>query len=112
MKNFLKAMPCLSKAGVGTDGGSGICFSGAFDIEFEAYPRYGYSPQEILRMAALGNMEILKKDDQLGSITEGKLADMVLIKENPFENIMTLTSPRIVFKEGRCYINHELSDSK
>jgi imidazolonepropionase-like amidohydrolase len=103
--NFKKAGV---KVGVGTDGGSGVCFSGAFDIEFEAYLRYGYSPKEILRMATLGNMEILKKDDQLGSITEGKLADMVLIKEDPFENIMTLTSPLSVFKEGRCYINNEI----
>jgi imidazolonepropionase-like amidohydrolase len=105
--NFKKAGV---KVGVGTDGGSGICFSGAFDIEFEAYHRYGYSAKEILRMATLGNMEILKADDQLGSINEGKLADMVLIKENPFENIMTLTSPLHVFKEGRSYINHEQFD--
>jgi imidazolonepropionase-like amidohydrolase len=52
-------------------------------------------------------MEILKKDDQFGSITEGKLADMVLIKENPFDNVMSMTSPVRVFKEGRCYINNE-----
>jgi imidazolonepropionase-like amidohydrolase len=58
-------------------------------------------------MVTLGNMEILKRDDQLGSITEGKLADMVLIKENPFENIMSMTSPIKVFKEGRCYIDTE-----
>ena len=59
-------------------------------------------------MVTLGNMEILKKDDQLGSSTEGKLADMVLIKENPFDNIMSMTSPVRVFKEGRCYINNEV----
>jgi imidazolonepropionase-like amidohydrolase len=97
-----------TKVGVGTDGGTGTCFTGAFEIEFESFLRYGYSPKEIVRMVTLGNMEILKKDDQLGSITKGKLADMVLIKDNPFDNVMSMTSPVRVFKEGRCYINNEI----
>jgi len=101
-ENFRKAG---AKVGVGTDGGTGTCFAGAFEIEFESFLRYGYSPKEIVRMVTLGNMEILKINDQLGSIIEGKLADMVLIRENPFENIMSMTSPIKVFKEGRCYIN-------
>ncbi|MFC1852379.1 amidohydrolase family protein [candidate division CSSED10-310 bacterium] len=92
------------KVGVGTDGGTGTCFAGAFDIEFEGLLRYGYSPKEIVRMVTLGNMEILKTDNQLGSITEGKLADMVIIQENPFDNILAMT-PIKVFKAGRCYID-------
>jgi len=96
-----------TKIGVGTDGGTGICFSGAFEIEFESFLRYGYSPREIVRMATLGNMEILKMDDQMGSITEGKLADMLLIKDNPFEDVMSMASPVKVFKEGRCFIDKE-----
>ena len=103
--NFRKAGV---KVGVGTDGGTGTCFAGAFEIEFESLLRYGYSPKEIVRMVTLTNMEILKTDDQLGSITEGKLADMVLIEDNPFENIMSMASPIKVFKEGRCYINTEI----
>ena len=101
-KNFRESG---TKVGVGTDGGTGTCFGGAFEIEFESFLRYGYSPKEIVRMVTLGNMEILKTDDQLGSITEEKLADMVLIRENPYENIMSMASPIMVFKEGRCYIN-------
>jgi len=34
-----------------TDGGTGICFSGDLDIKFEFYIRYGFSPNEIVRMA-------------------------------------------------------------
>jgi imidazolonepropionase-like amidohydrolase len=55
-------------------------------------------------MATLGNMEILKKDQELGSISEGKIADMLIINENPFENVMSMTAPLKVFKEGRCYV--------
>jgi imidazolonepropionase-like amidohydrolase len=105
-RNFQKSG---TKVGVGTDGGTGVCFAGAVDIEFEAYLRYGYSPKEILRMATLGNMEILKKSDELGSIGEGKLADMLLIKENPFQNIIAATLPGKVFKEGRCYVDNDIA---
>ncbi len=104
-KNFRKTG---TRVGVGTDGGTGICFAGALEIEFELYLRYGYSTKEIVRMATLGNMEIMKMDNQLGSISEDKLADMLLIKNNPFENIMSMTSPVQVFKEGRCYIDNEV----
>ena len=107
-ENFRKAG---TRVGVGTDGGTGTCFAGALDIEFESYLHYGYSPKEIIRMATLGNMEIIGKDRQMGSITEGKLADMLLIKENPFENIMSATAPIKVFKEGRCYIDTGLGSN-
>jgi imidazolonepropionase-like amidohydrolase len=107
----LKSMNSFREAGVtvgiGTDGGTGTSFAGAFEVEFISLLRYGYSPGEILRMVTLGNMEIVKMADTLGSITEGKLADMVLVEENPLENIMTMTSPVKVFKEGRCYIDNE-----
>ena len=102
MKNFRKAG---TKIGVGTDGGNGITFPGSLDIEFESFLRYGYSSPEILRMATLGNMEIIKMDESLGSIAEGKMADMLLVRENPLDNIMAMTSPASVFKEGYCYIN-------
>jgi len=59
-------------------------------------------------MVTIGNMEIMKIDDQLGSIAEGKLADMILIKDNPFENVMSMSCPITVFKEGRCYIRNQL----
>jgi imidazolonepropionase-like amidohydrolase len=108
-KSFENFRKSGTKVGVGTDGGTGVCFAGAIDIEFEAFLRYGYSPKEILRMATLGNMEILKKADELGSISEGKLADMLLIKVNPFEDVIAATSPTKVFKEGRCFIDNELS---
>jgi imidazolonepropionase-like amidohydrolase len=55
-------------------------------------------------MAILGNMEIMKTDDQLGSIRVGKLADMVIVEQNPLEDIMSATSPVKVFEEERCYI--------
>lgn len=91
------------KIGIGTDGGTQITFPGCLEIEFEALKRYGYSDKEILKMATLGNMEILKLDKKLGSLEVGKYADMILIKGNPLHNINATQDVRKVFKDGRLY---------
>ncbi|MBL7162999.1 MAG: amidohydrolase family protein [Anaerolineales bacterium] len=89
------------RVGVGTDGGTGITFCGFLENEFEALHRYGYSKAQVLRMATLGNMEILGLEDNLGSLEEGKYADMVLLDDNPFEDLIACKKVRMVFKDGR-----------
>jgi imidazolonepropionase-like amidohydrolase len=90
-----------TKVGVGTDGGTGITFIGHLEIEFEALHRYGYSASEVLRMATLGNMEIVRKNNELGSIEKGKYADLVLLTKNPLEDINAIQNVSMVFKDGR-----------
>jgi imidazolonepropionase-like amidohydrolase len=90
-----------TKVGVGTDGGTGITFTGHLEIEFEALHRYGYAVPEVLRMATLGNMEVVSKDDELGSIEKGKYADLVLLAKNPLEEIKAIQNVVMVFKDGR-----------
>ncbi|NIW96272.1 MAG: amidohydrolase family protein [Phycisphaerae bacterium] len=52
-------------------------------------------------MATLGNMEIMRKDDELGSIEKGKYADLVLLAKNPLEDIKAIQNVLMVFKDGR-----------
>lgn len=100
LKNFrMKGV----KVGVGTDGGTGITFVGNLQIEFEAFHHFGYSPAEVLRMATLGNMEILHLDEKLGSIDKEKFADMVIVKDNPLNSIKAISNVCMVFKDGRLY---------
>ena len=106
-KSFENFKTAKTKVGMGTDGGTGITFSGSFEIEFEGYKRYGYSPAEILRKATLENMEILGLDHELGSLESGKYADMVLLGKNPLEDITAIHDIKKVFKDGRCYIDNE-----
>jgi imidazolonepropionase-like amidohydrolase len=87
--------------GVGTDGGTGITFCGHLDTELAALHRYGYSNAEVLRMATLGNMEIVGHADRLGSIEPGKLADMILLKDNPLDHLDALGTVAVVIKGGR-----------
>jgi imidazolonepropionase-like amidohydrolase len=89
------------KIGVGTDGGTGLTFAGQLDVEIEALSHFGFSPAEILRMATLGNMEILKLDADFGSIAPGKYADLVLVDGNPLTDARNLLAIEQVFKGGR-----------
>ncbi|NNF68210.1 MAG: amidohydrolase family protein, partial [Acidimicrobiia bacterium] len=89
------------KVGVGTDGGTGITFCGHLETELVALRRYGYSNAEVLRMATLGNMEIVGWADLLGSLDVGKLADMVLLRANPLDGVEAIGTVDAVFKGGR-----------
>jgi imidazolonepropionase-like amidohydrolase len=89
------------RIGVGTDGGTGITFAGQLEVEIEALRHFGFSPAEILRMATLGNMEILHQDDAFGSIDIGKHADFVVLADNPLHDARHLFSVREVYKDGQ-----------
>ena len=88
------------KIGIGTDGGTGITFTGNLIVEFEAFHHFGFSPAEILRMATLGNMEILHMEKDLGSIDIGKFADFVILESNPLNSIHAISKIDCVIKNG------------
>ena len=46
---------------------------------------------------------IIGIDQDLGSIEEGKLADLVVLKENPLEDIRNTNTIRYVMKNGEFY---------
>lgn len=60
----------------------------------------GLTEAEALRAATLGGAEFLGVDDELGTIEQGKLADMVLLTENPLDDIRHTRSIELVFRGG------------
>ncbi len=102
-ENFRKAGV---KVGIGTDGGLGTSFSGLLEPELKLSHYLGYSIPEVLRMATLGNMEIIGLDDKMGSIEPGKKADILVLGKNPLEDLNNMRTIQLVFKGGRlCYRN-------
>ncbi|MCX2720055.1 amidohydrolase family protein [Lentiprolixibacter aurantiacus] len=62
----------------------------AYIREMELLREAGFHPLEIIKSATLNGAEALGMDDQIGTITPGKLADFVLVSENPLENLKVL----------------------
>jgi imidazolonepropionase-like amidohydrolase len=62
----------------------------AFIRELELMREAGFHPLEIIRSATLNGAEALGVADKLGTIEPGKLADMLIIDENPLENLQVL----------------------
>jgi imidazolonepropionase-like amidohydrolase/Tol biopolymer transport system component len=63
----------------------------------------GMSPMQALRAATLHGAEYLGLDGDIGSITSGKLADLLVLDRNPLENIRNSESIRYVMINGRLF---------
>ena len=62
----------------------------AYVRELELLREAGFHPLEVIRAATLNGAEALGWDDKIGSIQIGKLADFVIVEENPLENLKVL----------------------
>ncbi len=72
---------------MGTDAGTPFNYHGKNLMEIPLLVRHGLSPMEAL-MAATGTAsKVLGMENRIGTIEQGKIADLVLIKDNPLDDI-------------------------
>ena len=74
----------------------------ARDLEF--FVRYlGFTPMEAIRSATLYGGQIMMRPDELGTVREGWLADLLLVDGDPLANLGILREPKrllAVMKDG------------
>ncbi|MFT7033961.1 MAG: hypothetical protein ACJA2S_002470 [Cyclobacteriaceae bacterium] len=76
---------------VGSDSGYTFNLYGfGFVRELELLREAGFHPLEVIRSATLYGAQALGLDKEIGSIEIGKLADMILVDENPIKNLKVL----------------------
>ncbi|HWK51337.1 MAG TPA: amidohydrolase family protein, partial [Steroidobacter sp.] len=107
MKQMLKL---LHEAGVpivpGTDGTALL-----YARELEIYVEAGIPAADVLYLATLGSARVAKQDRQAGSIVVGKRADMVLVEDDPLEQIGAVRRAKLVIKGGAIYQGEALAQA-
>lgn len=88
--------------GSGSDAGGNPLSPHDFSMaqELERLVDYGFSPMEAISIATRNNARILRWDSELGTLEPGKLADFVILTENPLDNISNVRKIEAVYKGG------------
>ena len=79
------------RVAVGTDSGYSFNLYGfSFVREMELLREAGFHPLEVIRSATLLGAQSLGVADQVGTVEVGKMADFVVVDENPLANLKVL----------------------
>jgi imidazolonepropionase-like amidohydrolase len=65
----------------------------------------GIPPMEIIRAATIRAAELLGREGQIGSIKEGKSADVIAVRGDPMQDIIALEHVALVIKGGAIIKN-------
>lgn len=110
-RRMLEMLKALHDAGVpivaGTDNLAGF----ALHRELELYVQAGVPAPAVLQIATWNAARLMKRDEQLGSIAPGKLADLILVDGNPAEQISDIRRVELVMKGGRVHRAADLCEA-
>jgi imidazolonepropionase-like amidohydrolase len=83
----------------GTDSLSGL----ALPRELELYVAAGIPPKEVLRLATLGNAEVMRREKEYGRVLPGYVADLIVVDGDPTLLMSDLRKVRHVVRGERLY---------
>ncbi|WP_236778437.1 amidohydrolase family protein [Pseudalgibacter alginicilyticus] len=95
----------LSDAGVliatGTDAGNiGTLHASSYLKELKAMRKSGMSNWKIIQASTLNGAKVFDKENEFGTVTIGKKANLVLLDANPIEDIENVTKINTVINKG------------
>ncbi len=99
---FRRALKSGVKIAFGTDAG-GFDWNVNPAVEFGVRVRLGQSPADALRSATTTAAELLGMQHQIGSLEQGKFADIVAVRGDPLKDVSVLEHVDFVMKGGVMY---------
>ncbi|MDH7799232.1 MULTISPECIES: amidohydrolase family protein [unclassified Beijerinckia] len=112
MSSFKAAHRAGVRMTMGTDSGVPFTYHGSNLDELAYLVEMGLAPQEAVRVATLDSARLLKLDQQIGSLEEGKNADLIILDGDPLTDIRVLRQPekiRQVVLNGRTVLDRDVS---
>lgn len=103
----LEVVNAMHRAGIpflaGTDTPPGVYIFPGFSLheELQRFVAAGFTPMEALQTATLNPAKFFGMEDRMGTIEEGKFADLVLLDANPLDDIRNTQKIRAVLVNGR-----------
>lgn len=82
----------------------------ALHRELEIFTEIGFTELEALQAATVNAAKSINLDD-IGTIQEGKIADLVILNKNPLENIKHTQDIAFIVKGGKEYNQEEILSS-
>jgi imidazolonepropionase-like amidohydrolase len=102
-KTFAQAYQAGVTIAFGTD--CGVSPHGSNAMEFVFMVENGMPEMAAIQSATMTSARLLGQQDQLGSISENKLADIIAVNGNPLQDISVLNTVSFVMKGGFVYKN-------
>jgi imidazolonepropionase-like amidohydrolase len=100
-KNLKRLVDAGVKVGFGTDTGPPGRFPGFFEhLEMQYMADAGLTPMQIIQMATRNSAEFLGAKD-LGTLENGKWADLIVLSKNPLDDIRNTRAIESVMIAGR-----------
>lgn len=94
---------------VGTDAGNpGTLHGPSIYSELEAMQEAGISPASLLVMATKNGAQAMGRDD-IGTLEPGKVADLIVLSENPLDDVRALRHVTQVMRAGRIQATEALA---
>ncbi|HSP83699.1 MAG TPA: amidohydrolase family protein, partial [Gillisia sp.] len=69
----------------------------------------GLTPREALETSVINGPKFFDLLDYFGTVGQGKVAHLILLDENPLEDLANLGNPAAVIKSGKVYTREKLS---
>ncbi|HEY1498371.1 MAG TPA: amidohydrolase family protein [Acidobacteriaceae bacterium] len=101
MKTVTRAYQGGVKFAYGTD--AGVYPHGQNWEDFVYLVKAGLPPAYTLQMATINAAQLLGHEDELGTVTAGKYADLVAVPGNPLDDISVMSKVSFVMKAGVVY---------
>jgi imidazolonepropionase-like amidohydrolase len=105
---LLNLVAMLHREGIPIVAGTDAMPGFALHHELELYERAGIPANEVMQIATIGAARVARRDGDLGSITVGKLADLILVDGDPARHVTDIRKVEMVMKDGVFYRPDEL----